>query len=58
MTANLVDLTPKGHGLRIVRVGTGRQAQCVCGWEGTTMQGVEGHQAAIDQYGSHLENSR
>jgi hypothetical protein len=51
----LVDMTPKGHGLRVVAVGTGRQAQCACGWEGTVMQAPNGHQAAIDQYASHLK---
>jgi len=52
----LTDLTPTGHAVTCYRTtGGGWQAACRCGWEGTAMQGPGAHQAAVDQYRSHLK---
>ena len=53
--ADLQSIETAAHSVTCYRtVGGGWQATCRCGWEGTDMRGHGSHQAAVDQYRSHL----
>lgn len=56
MSVHLQSIIVDGHSVTCYRTPRGGwQATCRCGWEGTDMTGPGNHQAAMDQYRSHLK---